>query len=124
MNLNQITVSVADVDKSIDFYEKLGLRLIVKALPHYARFECTEGDSTFSLHQVDKPAGDTGTWIYFEVHDLDDLVYKLIDKGIIFEELPNDKSRLWREARLKDTDNNMLILYFPGENRKNPPWRI
>lgn len=124
MNLNQITVSVVNVDRSIEFYEKLGLRLIVKALPHYARFECTDGDSTFSLHQVDKPTTNTGTWIYFEVHDLDDFVNKLIDKGVVFNELPNDKLWLWREARLKDPDNNVLILYFAGDNRKNPPWRI
>lgn len=124
MNLNQVTVSVADIERSIDFYEKLGLRLIEKALPHYARFECTEGDSTFSLHQVDKPAQDTGTTIYFEVFDLDNFVNKFINEGLIFEELPNDKPWLWREARLKDPDNNMLILFFAGNNRKNPPWRI
>lgn len=124
MNLNQITVSVADVEKSIDFYEKLGLRLIVEALPHYARFECVEGDSTFSLHQVDKPSDGTGIWIYFEVPDLDNFVNRLISKGFVFEELPNDKFWLWREARLKDPDNNLLILYFAGDNRKNPPWRI
>lgn len=124
MNLNQVTVSVVDVEMSIDFYEKLGLRLIVKALPHYARFECTEGDSTFSLHKVDKSAQDTGTIIYFEVFDLDNFVNRLINEGLVFEELPNDKPWLWREARLKDPDNNMLILFFAGDNRKNPPWRI
>lgn len=124
MNLNQITISVQNVSKSIEFYEKLGLRLIVKALPHYARFECNEGDSTFSLHKVDKQLTSEGTWIYFEVRDLDTEVSNLISKGIMFEELPNDKSWLWREARLKDPDNNQLILYFAGDNRKNPPWRI
>jgi catechol 2,3-dioxygenase-like lactoylglutathione lyase family enzyme len=124
MNLNQVTVSVADVQESIVFYEKLGLRLIVKALPHYARFECNQGDSTFSLHQVDKPAEASGTWIYFEVRELDNFVNELMEKGIVFEELPNDKSWLWREAKLKDPDNNLLILYFAGDNRKNPPWKI
>jgi catechol 2,3-dioxygenase-like lactoylglutathione lyase family enzyme len=124
MKLNQVTVSVVDIERSITFYEKLGLRLIVKALPHYARFECIEGDSTFSLHKVDKPAEDTGVWIYFEVHELDSYVDKLINKGVVFEELPNDKRWLWREARLKDPDNNKLILYFAGDNRKNPPWKI
>ncbi|MBA3284220.1 MAG: VOC family protein [Nitrosopumilus sp.] len=29
MNLNQVCVPVDDVERSIDFYEKLGLRLIV-----------------------------------------------------------------------------------------------
>jgi catechol 2,3-dioxygenase-like lactoylglutathione lyase family enzyme len=124
MNLNQLTISVSHIERSIAFYEKLGLRLIVKALPHYARFECMEGDSTFSLHKVDKPAEDNGVWIYFEVYELDKYVDELIDRGIVFDELPNDKRWLWREARLKDPDNNKLILYFAGDNRKNPPWRI
>ena len=38
--------------------------------------------------------------------------------------MPSDKRWLWREVRLKDPDNNQLILYFAGENRLNPPWRI
>ena len=124
MNLNQITVPALDVEKSIEFYEKLGLRLIVKDLPHYARFECPEGEATFSVHQVAHlPVGE-GVIIYFEVRHLDDYVANLQNKGLIFEELPNDKSWLWREARLKDYDNNQLILYFAGKNRLNPPWRI
>jgi len=124
MNLNQVTIPVIDVEKSIDFYKKLGLKLIVKALPEYARFECTEGDSTFSLHQTNDTQMESSTWIYFEVHDLDQHVQQLLDKGIEFEELPNDKTWLWREARLKDPDNNQIIIYFAGDNRKYPPWRV
>ena len=124
MDLNQITVPVADVERSIDFYEKLGLKLIVKDLPDYARFECPGGSSTFSLHRSDNPAGTNGIWVYFEVQDLDNYVNNLVKKGIIFGELPNDKPWLWRESRLKDLDGNQLILYFAGDNRKNPPWRI
>jgi len=124
MNLNQITVPVTDVEQSVQFYEKLGLRLIVSSLPAYARFECPEGSSTFSLHQVDQlPTGD-GVWIYFEVQNLDEFVDELIGKGILIEKLPNEKPWLWREARLKDPDNNQIIIYFAGNNRKNPPWRI
>ncbi len=124
MNLNQITVPVIDVERAIKFYEQLGLLLIVKSLPHYARFQCPEGDATFSLHQTNTlPIGD-GTWIYFEVKNLDDYVQLLISKGFIFEELPNDKPWLWKEARLKDADNNQIVLYFAGTNRTNPPWKI
>lgn len=124
MNLNQITVPSLDLTKSVPFYEKLGLKLIVKALPHYARFECPDGASTFSIHQVKKlPTGD-GVYVYFECENLDEHVESLIQKDIKIEELPNDKSWLWREARLKDLDGNQLILFFGGENRLNPPWRV
>jgi catechol 2,3-dioxygenase-like lactoylglutathione lyase family enzyme len=123
MNLNQITISVHDVAKSIVFYEHLGLVLIVKSLPTYARFECPMGDATFSLHQSDQLNNNTNG-IYFEVDHLDDKVNELLVLGFEFEELPNNKPWLWREARLKDLDNNQLILYYAGVNRKNPPWRI
>jgi len=113
-----------DLTKSIPFYEKIGLKLIVKALPHYARFECPVGDATFSIHQTEKlPSGD-GIYVYFECEDLDEYVGKLLSKGIEFDELPNDKPWLWREARLKDPDGNLVILYYGGVNRKNPPWKI
>ena len=124
MNLNQITVPVSDVERSISFYQNLGLKLIVKALPEYARFVCENGQSTFSLHRVDKPATGEGVWVYFEIAELDAYVNTLIAKGIIFEEMPSNKPWLWRESRLKDPDNNQLILYFAGENRINPPWKI
>lgn len=124
MNLNQVTVPVSNVEKSIGFYELLGLKLIVKDLPHYARFECPEGDSTFSIHKNTDLQNGTGAWIYFEVRELDDYVQRLIDKGILFEELPNEKTWLWRESKLKDPDNNQIVIYFAGNNRKYPPWRI
>jgi len=124
MNLNQVTVPVSDIETSIVFYEMLGLKLIVVDLFRYARFECPEGDATFSLHQVQKAQKESDIWLYFEVQNLDDYVQELLNKGIKFEELPNDKSWLWRESRLKDPDNNQIIIYFAGNHRKYPPWRI
>jgi catechol 2,3-dioxygenase-like lactoylglutathione lyase family enzyme len=124
MNLNQVTVPVLDVEKAIEFYEKLGLRLIVRALPHYARFECPEGDATFSLHQTERLPSGEGVLVYFECENLDAQVADLQGCGIKFLELPNDKPWLWREAHLRDTDGNHLILFHAGDKRKNPPWRI
>ena len=123
MNLNQVTISVLDVEKSIMFYQSLGLNLIVHSTKHYARFECGNG-ATFSLHYVDELRENDGTWIYFEVDNVDEQVKILQTKGIVFEELPNDKPWLWRESRLKDFDNNLIIIYHAGENRLNPPWKI
>lgn len=124
MNLNQITVPSLDLEKSIAFYKTLGLKLIVHSNTHYARFECPNGQATFSIHTTDQLPTGKGINIYFECTDLDDLVEELIQKGIQIDEMPNDKPWLWREAHLKDPDNNQLILYFAGENRLNPPWKI
>lgn len=124
MNLNQVTVPTINLDKSIEFYKKIGLQLIVHTNTHYARFECPDGQATFSLHVVEKlPEGD-GVIVYFENNNLDKKVNELIEKGIKFDLLPTDQSWLWREARLKDPDGNQLILFHAGENRKNPPWRM
>ena len=124
MGTPDFAVPSLDISKSIAFYKNLGLELIVEALPHYARFVCPNGNSTFSVHLVEKlPKGD-GIYVYFECDDLDERVKNLKTDGVAFDELPNDKAWLWREARLKDPDGNQLILYFAGENRLNPPWRI
>ena len=113
-----------DVEKSITFYKKLGLKLIVKSLPNYARFECPSGNSTFSIHQRnERPMGD-GIFVYFECDNLDDKVNELKQQGIEFDLEPTDQSWLWREARLKDLDGNQLVLFYDGENRINPPWKI
>lgn len=124
MNLNQVNVPSLDLEKSIPFYESLGLELIVKALPHYARFVCPEGGSTFSLHQTEVLPQGEGVSVYFECADLDTKVEALKAKGFKFDLEPTDQNWLWREARLKDLDGNLLILYYAGENRLNPPWRI
>lgn len=123
LDLNQVTIMVKDIEKSIEFYQTLGLKLIVKALPKYARFECLGGDSTFSLHESEA-SGTSNIWLYFETEHLDEDVDTLLAKGVLFESLPSDQSWLWREARLSDPDGNQLILFHAGKNRKNPPWRL
>lgn len=124
MNLNQVTLPSLDLTVSIPFYETLGLRLIVHAPPHYARFECPDGEATFSLHQVTAlPIGES-SWIYFECEHLDQKVHQLLEAGISFDLLPTEQTWRWREARLRDPDGNRLILFWAGKNRKNPPWRL
>lgn len=124
MNLNQITLPSLNLEVAVAFYQQLGLRLIVDALPQYVRFECPDGIATMSLHLVSQlPAGD-GIWVYFECDDLDNEVSRLVEGGVVFDELPNDKPWLWREAHLRDPDNNHVILFYAGNNRLNPPWRI
>ena len=122
MRLNQVTVTVADIDVAVAFYNTLGLQLIVKS-PHYARFMCPEGDSTFSIH-VGEVATKPSTVVYFENDALDTLVERLKVAGLQFDTDPTVERWLWREARLRDPSNNPICLFQAGSNRLNPPWRL
>lgn len=124
MRLNQITLPALDVAASIEFYKGLGLRLIVKSLPDYARLETPEGESTFSLHRVGSITHDTGVVVYFECADLDSKVEQMQGQGYVFDQPPKDERWLWREARLRDPSRNVVCLYLAGENRRFPPWRL
>ena len=123
MNLNHVTIPSLNVSKAIEFYKKLGLNLIVHTKSDYARFECVEGNSTFSIHAVNELKTIGGIWVYFECEDLDNKVEELVNQGVSIDEMPNDKPWLWREARLKDLDGNQIVLFKAGKARKNPPWK-
>ena len=122
MDLNQVTLPVSNLPKAVSFYLKLGFTQIVD-LPHYARFACPEGNSTFSL-SLDTENFSNPSVIYFEHKELDKLVKALKAKEIKFDQEPTDESYLWREAVLHDPSGNKIKLYWAGENRLNPPWRV
>ena len=124
MNLNQITIPAINVQETVTFYQTLGLELIVDAMPKYARLLCPDGNATLSVHKVEEPVTGPGVIIYFECEQLDEVVADLVSNGIQFDQLPQDESWLWREAILNDPAGNKVKLYFAGENRLNPPWRV
>ena len=124
MNLNQITLPSSDLAQSVAFYRSLGFTLIVHSPPRYARFECPDGDATFSLHRVEHPLGTSGVVVYFECAALDARVAALMAAGVAFDTRPTDQRWLWREARLTDPAGNVICLYQAGRNRRYPPWRI
>ena len=122
MNLNQVTLPTNNMEKATEFYRKMGFLQIVDT-PHYARFECTEGNSTFSV-SLDERRIENSSVIYFEHEALDELVITLKARGIQFDQDPTDMGHLWREAVLHDPSGNKIKLYWAGENRLNPPWRV
>jgi catechol 2,3-dioxygenase-like lactoylglutathione lyase family enzyme len=124
MDLNQVTMPATDVAASVQFYQQLGLILIVDSVPRYARLEFPKGNSTLSVERVDGSPREPGVVVYFECDDLYARVASLKAKGIKFEHDPMDQSWLWREARLRDPAGNLICLFHAGENRKNPPWRV
>ena len=124
MRLNHVTLIVSDLDASLQFYRRLGLRPIVLAEPRYARMVFPDGDETLSLEVTGEDAQPSRAQLYFECRDLDAVWSRLEREGLRFEQPPTDMSYLWREARLRDPDGHQIRLYDAGINRLNQPWRI
>ena len=124
MNLNQVTIYSNKITESVEFYKKLGLRLIVDSIPRYARFMCSDGQSTLSLHESREVSPKSNIVLYFECQNLDEEVKRLKRLGLKFETEIIDQTWLWREAYLTDPNGNRICLFYAGKNRLNPPWRI
>ena len=124
MNLNQVTIYSAKPNETVEFYKKLGLKLIVNSLPRYARLECPDGESTLSVNIAAETEPNHSIVLYFECGGLDEKVTELKQNGLKFEQDPTDHDWLWREAYLRDPNGYKVCLFYAGENRKNPPWRV
>lgn len=126
MNLNQVTIYSDKPVETAEFFQLLGLKIIVNSLPRYARLECPDGESTLSIHEYG-PANlslRNNIVLYFECENLDAEVNRLKSLGLKFDEDPSDRPWLWREAYLNDPNGNKICLFSAGDNRKNPPWRV
>jgi hydroxymethylpyrimidine/phosphomethylpyrimidine kinase len=122
--LNQVTVTGTNYERSVDFYRRLGLVQIVDSPENgYARFEAA-GGVTFSVQIDPEEKIIATTAIYLECDDLDERVEQLARSGIAFEHGPRNQPWMWREARLRDPDGNIIFFYKAGEHRRFPPWRI
>ena len=124
MRLNQVTAATHNLDASIEIYQLLGLKLIVKS-EHYARFELPRGEATFSLHITDAPIPcENAPQLYFEVLDVDFEIRRLKLAGVAIEREPTAQTWAWYEAWLRDPAGNAICIYHAGDNRRYPPWRI
>ncbi|ROV58956.1 VOC family protein [Vibrio ponticus] len=124
MNMNQAIVAVHNMEQAVRFYTTLGLIQIVEN-DHYARFAFPDGESTFSVYlDPGKQFVECRAVIYFEHERLDELVSTLKKKGLEFDQEPSVQPYLWKEAILTDPSGNKIKLYWAGENRLNPPWKL
>jgi catechol 2,3-dioxygenase-like lactoylglutathione lyase family enzyme len=125
MRLNQVTVTTADLDAGIRFYQGMGLALIVRDdAAGYARLLCPQGDTTLSLHVGPREGGAHDVALYFECEELDRRVAELESAGYRFIAQTKDQPWLWREAWLQDPGGVALCLFHAGKNRVDPPWRL
>jgi len=112
--LGQIQIRTHDVDRAADFYEKvLGLKLLFKAPPGLAFFECS--GVRLMLDRPEKPEFDHASSIlYFAVPDIKAAHSAMKSEGVKFEDEPHMIARLpdhdlWMTF-FRDTEGNLLAL--------------
>ena len=110
----QIAVNVHDVERAANFYQqKLGMKLLFKAPPNLAFFDCD--GIRLMLSPPAKPEFDhPSSIIYFKVADIQQATRTLTERGVTFEEPPTFVANmgsydLWL-ASFRDSENNMLAL--------------
>ena len=112
--VGQIQIRTYDVERAADFYEKvLGLKLLFKAPPGLAFFEC--GGVRLMLDRPEKQEFDHASSIpYFSVPDIQKAHAGLKEKGVRFEDEPHMVARmpdhdLWMTF-FRDSEDNLLAL--------------
>jgi methylmalonyl-CoA/ethylmalonyl-CoA epimerase len=112
--LGQVAVNAKDVERAAAFYEeKLGLKLLFKAPPGLAFFDC--GGVRLMLDRAEKPEFDhPSSILYFSVPDIQAAYGKLKNSGVRFEDEPHVITRmpthdLWMTF-FRDSENNLLAL--------------
>src|SRR5467141_1741056 len=112
--VGQIAINAHDVDRAAAFYQDvLGLKLLFKAPPGLAFFDC--GGVRLMLSRAEKPEFDhPSSVLYFAVPDIQAAYGKLKESGVQFEDEPHLLARmpahdLWMTF-FRDSEENLLAL--------------
>jgi len=112
--LGQIAINAKDVERAATFYEdKLGLKLLFKAPPGLAFFDC--GGVRLMLGRAEKAELEhPSSVLYFAVSNIQSAYHKLKEGGVRFEDEPHLIARmpahdLWMTF-FRDSEENLLAL--------------
>lgn len=112
--LGQIAINAHDVERAAAFYQDvLGLKLLFKAPPGLAFFDC--GGVRLMLSRAEKPEFDhPSSVLYFAVPDIRAAHSRLKESGVHFEDEPHMIARmpthdLWMTF-FRDSENNLMGL--------------
>ena len=112
--VGQIAINAHDVERAASFYQDmLGLKLLFKAGPGLAFFEC--GGVRLMLTRPEKPEFDhPGSILYFTVPDIQAAHATMKEKGVRFEDEPHVVARmpdheLWM-VFFRDSEGNLMGL--------------
>jgi methylmalonyl-CoA/ethylmalonyl-CoA epimerase len=112
--LGQIAINTQDVERATAFYQQvLGLKLLFKAPPGLAFFDC--GGVRLMLSRPEKPEHDhPSSILYFAVPDIQAAYVKMKENGSRFEDEPHLIAKmpdhdLWMTF-FRDSENNLMGL--------------
>jgi methylmalonyl-CoA/ethylmalonyl-CoA epimerase len=112
--IGQIAVNAHDVERAAAFYQDvLGLKLLFKAPPGLAFFDC--GGVRLMLSPPSKPELDhPSSILYFNVPDIQSAYAKMKESGARFEDEPHLIAKmpthdLWMTI-FRDSEDNLLAL--------------
>jgi methylmalonyl-CoA/ethylmalonyl-CoA epimerase len=112
--IGQIAINAHDVDRASAFYQDaLGLKLLLKAGPGLAFFDC--GGVRLMLTRPEKPEFDhPSSVLYFVVPDIQAAHAAMKEKGVQFEDEPHLIAKmpdhdLWMTF-FRDSEGNLLGL--------------
>jgi methylmalonyl-CoA/ethylmalonyl-CoA epimerase len=112
--IGQIQMRADDMERAADFYKNvLGLRLLFKAPPGLAFFDC--GGVRLMIDRPEKPEFDhPGSILYFSVADIQAAHARLKEKNVKFEDEPHVIAKmpdhdLWMTF-FRDSEGNLLAL--------------
>lgn len=113
-SIGQIAINARDIERAAAFYQdKLGLKLLFKAPPELAFFDC--GGVRLMLDRAEKPEFDhASSVLYFAVPDIQAAYGKLKGSGVHFEDEPHMIAKmpthdLWMTF-FRDSEENLLAL--------------
>lgn len=103
-----------DIDKAVEFYEKLGFKKKFHLKNQWAEFEI--GDVKLGLCPTDQKIPDHHTGVVLQVNDLQKIYDELKDKGVEFAFEPK-VAQHGIMTSFKDPGNNFVDLYQPTPER-------
>ena len=120
-NVGQISISVADLDRSIKFYrDVLGIQFLfqVPGQPAMAFFDC--GGTRLYINQSESHAHAGNSIIYFKVDSAQDAANDLETQGVKIESAPHiihqtESYTLWMAFFRDPDDNLMAVMSEEGE---------
>jgi methylmalonyl-CoA/ethylmalonyl-CoA epimerase len=122
--IGQIAIPVDDLDRAVGFYGGvLGLRLLFRAPPGLAFFDC--GGVRLMLSRPEGPeSADRGGVVYYLVADLPGAHAALAARGVDMVQAPHLIARmpdhdLWM-AFCRDTEGNLVGLMSEVRNGRDP----